>query len=161
MSAGTTSLFTDIVGSTELAVRLGDREWAELLERHHQVVRAELAAFSGSEMDTAGDGFFAVFTTVGDALAAASAIGEATRPLEIALRVGLHTGDCYVVDGKCTGLAVHICARIVGLAEPGEILVSQAVRDAAEPRFRFVERGTHALRGIPGEWRLSALVGHA
>lgn len=157
-SVPTTSLFTDIAGSTELAVRLGDAAWAELLERHNAAVRAQLEAFAGREMDTAGDGFFAIFTDVRAALSAAAAIREALRPLGLAVRLGVHTGDCYVVDDKCTGLAIHICARIVALAAPGEVLVSQAVREAAEPGFDFVGRGTHELRGIPGEWSLSALV---
>jgi class 3 adenylate cyclase len=158
LSVDTTSLFTDIVGSTELAVRIGDSTWAELLERHNAAIRTQLAAFAGREMDTAGDGFFAIFSGVPDALVAATAIRDAVRPLGLAVRVGLHTGDCYIVDDKCTGLSIHICARIVALAEPGEVLVSQAVRDAAGSGFQFAERGTHELRGIPGEWRLSALV---
>jgi class 3 adenylate cyclase len=159
LGGGTTSLFTDIVGSTELAVQIGDRAWAELLEQHHAAVRTQLDAFGGREMDTAGDGFFAVFTDAPGALEAATAIQGALRPLGLAVRVGLHTGDCYVVDDKCTGLAIHICARIVSLAEPGEVLVSESVREEAGPRFAFVGRGTRALRGIPGEWRLFALVG--
>jgi len=158
VSAGTTSLFTDIVGSTELACRIGDAAWAELLEQHHAAVRAQLEAFEGREMDTAGDGFFAVFAGVPNALSAAAAIRETVRPLGLTLRLGLHTGDCYVADDKCTGLAVHICARIVALAEPGEVLVSQVVSDAAGPGFQFADRGTHTLRGVPGEWRLSALL---
>ena len=109
-------------------------------------------------MDTSGDGFFAIFAGVPDALSAATAIREAVRPLSLSLRLGLHTGDCHVADNKCTGLAIHICARIVALAEPNEVLVSQAVCDAAGPKFHFVDRGTHALRGIPGEWKLYALV---
>jgi class 3 adenylate cyclase len=158
LSAGTTSLFTDIAGSTELAARIGDAAWAELLERHHAAVRAQLEAFAGREMDTAGDGFFAIFDDVRGALSAAAGIRAAVRALGLAVRFGVHTGDCYVVDDKCTGLAIHICARIVALAEPDEVLVSQAVRDAAGPGFDFVARGTHELRGIPGEWSLSALV---
>jgi class 3 adenylate cyclase len=159
LGAGTTSLFTDIVASTERAAQIGDEAWAELLERHHAVVRAELEVFAGREMDTAGDGFFAVFSEVPAALSAATAIREAVRSLHLALRLGLHTGDCYVANDKCTGLAIHICARIVALAEPDEVLVSQAVRDGAGPGFQFAGRGTHALRGIPGEWSLYALVG--
>lgn len=158
MSARTTSLFTDMVGSSELAARLGDRLWAELLERHNAAVRAQLTRFDGREMDTAGDGFFAVFTTVEAALFAACAIREAARALDLDLRLGVHTGDCYVADGKCTGLAIHICARIVGLAAGGEVLVSQAVCEEAGAGFRFAPRGTHTLRGIPGDWPLSALV---
>lgn len=157
MTESTTSLFTDIVGSTELAVRIGDSAWAELLERHHVVVRAQLERFGGREMDTSGDGFFAVFGDVDSALSAATAISEAVRTLGLVLRLGLHTGDCYVADDKCTGLAIHICARIVALAEPGEVLVSQAVRGAAGPGFHFVAHGTHSLRGIPGEWPLYGL----
>ena len=157
MNTDTTSLFTDIVGATELAVRIGDAAWAELLERHHAIVRAQLNALRGREMDTSGDGFFAIFADVPDALSAATAIREEVSPLRLTLRLGLHTGDCHVADSKCTGLAIHICARIVALAEPDEVLVSQAVYDAAGPKFHFVDRGTHALRGIPGEWKLYAL----
>ena len=140
-------------------MQIGDEAWATLLERHHAAVRAQLAAFQGREMDTSGDGFFAIFAGVPAALSAAAAITEAVLPLGLSLRLGLHTGDCYVADDKCTGLAIHICARIVALAEPNEVLVSEAVRDAAGSGFQFAERGTHALRGVPGEWRLFALVG--
>lgn len=160
VNAGTTSLFTDIVGATQLAARIGDADWVSLLERHNSLVRAQLNMFGGQEMDTAGDGFFVVFggmTSVSDALLAAVAIREAVRPLGLALRIALHTGDCYVLDNKCTGLAIHICARIVALAQPGEILVSQAVHDAAGSWFRFAGRGAHVLRGVPGEWMLYAL----
>jgi len=157
VSAGTTSLFTDIVGSTELAWRIGDAAWAELLKQHHAAVRAQLETFAGREMDTAGDGFFAIFESVPAALSAAAAIREAVRQLGLTLRLGLHTGDCYVADDRCTGLAIHLCARIVALAEPGEVLVWQAVRDAGAG-FRFAERGSPELRGIPGEWKLFALI---
>lgn len=157
MAPGTTSLFTDIVGSTGLAAALGDLEWATLLEQHHAAVRRELERFGGLEMDTAGDGFFAVFDSVEAALRAAPAILAAVRPLGLELRVGVHTGDCVVANGKCTGLAIHIGARIAALAGPGEVLVSQVARDQAGEGFGFAERGSHELRGIPGEWRLFAL----
>jgi len=157
VGANTTSLFTDIVGSTELAVALGDSDWADLLERHHAAVRVQLARFDGQEMDTSGDGFFAIFPGAASAIEAAFAIAEALRPLGLTIRVGIHTGDCRVADGKCTGLAIHIGARIVALAAPGEILVSEAVRKAAGPGLHVVERGVHVLKGIPGEWPLYAI----
>jgi len=155
------SLFTDIVGSTETAVALGDAAWAELLERHHAAVRAEIARFGGEEMDTSGDGFFAVFREPVRAVAAGLGIVEAVRPLELTVRVGVHAGDCFVADGKCTGLAIHVGARIVALAEPGEVLVSEAVRIGAGGPYRFSERGVHELKGVPGTWRLFAVDGPA
>jgi class 3 adenylate cyclase len=151
------SLFTDIVGSTETAVALGDAAWAELLERHHEVVRAEIARFDGEEMDTSGDGFFAIFREPADAVAAAFAVVEAVRELGLTLRVGVHTGDCYVADGKCSGLAIHIGARIAALAAPGEVLVSEAVADVVGPMYRVTARGVHELKGVPGSTRLFAL----
>jgi class 3 adenylate cyclase len=157
MGATTTALLTDIVGSTELAHALGDVEWADLIERHNAAVRAELARYDGQEMDTSGDGFFAIFPAPGPAIEAACAITEALRPLELTIRVGMHTGNCLVVDGKCTGLAVHIAARIVALARPGEVLTSDTVRASAGPGFRFVARGSYELKGLPGEWPLYAV----
>jgi class 3 adenylate cyclase len=156
MGANTTALFTDIVGSTELALALGDSDWADMLEHHHAAVRAQLALFDGQEMDTSGDGFFAVFPAAAPAIEGAYAIAEALRPLGLTIRVGIHTGDCQVADGKCTGLAIHIGARIVALAAPGELLASEAARAAAGPGFRFAERGVHKLKGIPGKWPLYA-----
>ncbi len=153
----TTSLFTDIVGSTELAASLGDGEWADLLERHHAAVRAQIARFDGQEMDTSGDGFFIIFTRPAQAIDAARAIIEAVRPLGLTIRVGIHTGDCHVADGKCTGLAIHIGARIVALAAPGEVLVSEAVKTTVEPGLQFADRGSHTLKGVPGEWHLFAV----
>jgi class 3 adenylate cyclase len=151
------SLFTDLVGSTEKAVTLGDAAWAELLERHHAAVRAELARFGGEEMDTSGDGFFAIFREPAPAVAAGLGIVEAVRPLGLTVRVGVHAGDCFVADGKCTGLAIHIGARIVGLAEPGEVLASEAVRTGTAASYRFSDRGVHELKGVPGTWRLFAV----
>jgi class 3 adenylate cyclase len=153
----TTSLFTDIVGSTKLATALGDRGWAELLERHHAAVRVQIARFQGQEMDTSGDGFFIIFPGPAQAIEAAGAIIDAVQPLGLTIRVGMHTGDCYVADGKCTGLAIHIAARIVDLAAPGEVLVSEPVRAKSVPGLDFLDRGVHTLRGVPGKWHLYAL----
>jgi class 3 adenylate cyclase len=155
--AGTASLFTDIVGSTEKAVELGDGGWAELLERHHAAVRAEIARFGGQEMDTSGDGFFVVFAGAAPAIEAAKSIRAAVHGLGLQVRIGVHVGDCWVADGKCTGLAIHIGARIADLAEPDEILVSQAVQALAAPGQRFVDRGETSLKGVPGSWHVYAL----
>jgi class 3 adenylate cyclase len=153
-----TVLFTDIVGSTERAAALGDSGWRQLLERHHAVVRRELAQFQGRELDTAGDGFFAAFDGPARAVLAASAIRDALRPLELEIRAGLHTGECEVSDGKVAGIAVSIGARIASLAEPGEILVSSTVKDLVSGSdLRFEPRGEHQLKGVPDPWRLFAL----
>ena len=153
-----TILFTDIVGSTGLVARLGDSAWRDLLRRHHAVVRSELARFQGRELDTAGDGFFAVFDGPARAVQAAAAIRDALLPLDIQIRSGLHTGECEVSDGKVAGIAVSIGARISSIAAPGEVLVSSTVKDlAAGSGLRFVERGEHELKGVPDRWRLYAL----
>jgi pimeloyl-ACP methyl ester carboxylesterase len=151
-----TVLFTDIVGSTAKAVELGDAGWRELLNEHHAVIRRELARFRGRELDTAGDGFFAAFD--GPARAAAAALSP-TLSGTWASRSGLHTGECELVDGKIGGIAVHIGARVAAQAAPGEVLVSQTVRDlVAGSGIAFDERGTTELKGVPGEWRLYAVV---
>jgi class 3 adenylate cyclase len=153
-----TILFTDIVGSTELVARLGDAAWRELLQQHHAVTRRELARFDGRELDTAGDGFFAVFDGPARAVRAASAISGALRPLAIEIRSGVHTGECEVHDGKVAGIAVSIGARISSLAAPGEVLVSSTVKDlVAGSGLSFEDRGDHRLKGIPETWRLYAL----
>jgi class 3 adenylate cyclase len=155
-----TILFTDIVGSTELAARIGDSAWRDLLHGHHAIVRRELARFQGRELDTAGDGFFASFDGPARAVQAASAIRVALLPLEIQIRSGLHTGECEVSDGKIAGIAVSIGARISSLAAPGEVLVSSTVKDlVAGSGLRFEDRGDHELKGIPEKWRLFALSG--
>jgi len=155
-----TILFTDIVGSTERAATLGDSAWRRLLERHHAVVRRELARFQGRELDTAGDGFFAAFDGPARAVLAAAAIRDALRPLELEIRAGLHTGECEVSDGKVAGIAVSIGARIASLAAPGEILVSSTVKDlVAGSDLRFEPRGEHQLKGVPEPWRVFALTG--
>jgi class 3 adenylate cyclase len=154
-----TVLFTDIVGSTAMAAELGDRRWRELLERHHEVVRAELAHFRGREIDTAGDGFFATFDGPARAIRCACAVTQAVRQLGVELRAGLHTGECELVGDKVTGIAVHIGARIAALAEPGEVLVSSTVTDlVAGSGIAFEPRGEHELKGISGALRVYAAV---
>jgi class 3 adenylate cyclase len=153
-----TILFTDIVGSTELAARIGDSAWRDLLQRHHAIVRRELARFQGRELDTAGDGFFASFDGPARAVRAASAIRDGLLSLELQIRSGLHTGECEVSDGKIAGIAVSIGARISSLAAPGEVLVSSTVKElVAGSGLRFEDRGDHQLKGIPEKWRLFAL----
>jgi class 3 adenylate cyclase len=154
-----TVLFTDIVGSTERAVALGDRAWRELVQGHHQAVRRELARFRGREIDTAGDGFFAAFDGPARAVRCACAILQAVRPLGIELRIGLHTGECEVLDDKYGGIAVHIGARVAARSAPGEVLVSGTVRDlVAGSGLTFDDRGLQALKGVPGQWQLFAVV---
>jgi class 3 adenylate cyclase len=154
-----TVLFTDIVDSTTRAAELGDIRWRQLLDRHHAVVRGELARFRGEELDTAGDGFFAAFDGPGRAIACALAIRESLESLGLEVRAGLHTGECERVDGKLGGIAVPTGARIASLAGVGEVLVSQTVKDlVAGSEIEFSDRGTHELKGVPGEWRLYAVV---
>jgi pimeloyl-ACP methyl ester carboxylesterase/class 3 adenylate cyclase len=150
-----TVLFTDIVGSTAKVAELGDRRWRELLQQHHVLVRRQLARFSGRELDTAGDGFFATFDGPARAIRCATAITAAVRELGLDVRAGLHTGECELVDGKVGGIAVHIGARVAAEAAPGEVLVSSTVKDlVAGSGLRFQERGSVELKGVPGEWRL-------
>jgi class 3 adenylate cyclase len=153
-----TIMFTDIVGSTERAAELGDTAWSELLARHHTLVRGELVRFRGEELDTAGDGFFAAFDGPGRAIECASAIRDGVRSLGLEVRAGLHTGECERIDGKLGGIAVPTGARIAALAEPGEVLVSSTVKDlVAGSGIDFADRGTHELKGVPGDWRLYAV----
>jgi class 3 adenylate cyclase/alpha-beta hydrolase superfamily lysophospholipase len=152
-----TVLFTDIVGSTERLVELGDAGWRELVERHHALVRQQLARFRGEEVDTAGDGFFARFDGPIRAVHCAQAIVGAVQALGLEVRAGLHTGECELVGGKITGLAVNIGARIAALADAGEVLVSSTVKDlVAGSELEFEDRGQATLKGVPGEWRLFA-----
>jgi class 3 adenylate cyclase len=154
-----TILFTDIVGSTLKATELGDTAWRELLARHHAVVRGLLARHRGDELDTAGDGFFASFDGPGRAIACASDIRDAVRDLGLEIRAGMHTGECEPADGKLTGLAVSIGARVASQAEPGEVLVTNTVRDlVAGSGLTFEERGERELKGVAGLWRLYVVV---
>jgi len=153
----TTILFTDIVGSTELAARLGDAGWSDLLGRHHALVRRVLARFHGVELDTAGDGFFATFDGPARAVQAATAIRDAVGELGLEVRAGVHTGECELHDGKVAGIAVSIGARIAAVADRSEVLVSSTVRDlVAGSGLQFEDRGRHELKGVPGQWSLSA-----
>jgi class 3 adenylate cyclase len=153
-----TVLFTDIVGSTERAAALGDRRWRELLAGYYATARRELTRFLGREVDTAGDGFFAAFAGPARAIRCAEAISAGVRPPGIEVRAGLHTGECEVIGDKVGGIAVHIGARVAALAHPGEVLVSNTVKDlVAGSGLSCQERGVHTLKGVPGEWRLYAL----
>ena len=153
-----TVLFTDIVGSTERAAELGDRGWREVLERHHALVRRELTRFRGEEKDTAGDGFFATFDGPARAIRCAQSVAEQVRDLGLELRAGLHTGECELHDDKVAGIAVSIGARVAGLAQPGEVLVSSTVKDlVAGSGIDFRDRGEHELKGVPGAWKLYAV----
>jgi class 3 adenylate cyclase len=153
-----TVLFTDIVGSTEKAVELGDREWHELVERHHGLVRSQLARYRGREVDTAGDGFFATFDGPARAIHCARAIADSVRDLGIEIRAGLHTGEVELAEDRPRGIAVHIGARVSGQARPGEVLVSNTVKDlVAGSGIHFDDRGTAELKGVPGEWHLYAV----
>jgi class 3 adenylate cyclase len=153
-----TVLFTDLVGSTARATELGDRRWRDLLEQHHGTVRRELERFDGSEMDTAGDGFFATFDGPARAIRCARSIIDAVRPLELDVRAGLHTGEVEVLDGKVAGIAVNIGARVAARAGAGEVLVSGTVKDlVAGSGLEFEDRGVAELKGVPGEWRLYAV----
>lgn len=154
-----TVLFTDIVGATERAAALGDRRWRELLESYYAVVRQHLTRFRGRELDTAGDGVLAAFDGPARAIRCACGIGEAVRPLGLSIRAGLHTGECEVVGDKLSGIAVHIGARVAALAGPGEALVSSTVKDlVAGSGIRFEHRGSHVLKGVPGDWALFIVV---
>ena len=153
-----TVLFTDIAGSTERAAGLGDRRWRELLSHHDDAVRRELARFRGREVDTAGDGFLAIFDGPARAVRCAVAARDAVRPLDLEIRAGVHTGECELDGDKVRGIAVHTGARIAALAGPGEVLASSTVRDlTAGSGIEFEDRGTHELKGVPGEWRVHAV----
>ena len=153
-----TVLFTDIVGSTERAHELGDRRWRDLVERHHELVRRDLARFRGREIDTAGDGFLATFDGPARAIRSAKAIVESVRTLGLEIRAGLHTGEVELAGDAVRGIAVHTGARVASAAGPGEVLVSQTVKDlVAGAGIDFEDRGARELKGVPGEWRLYAV----
>ncbi len=153
-----TLLFTDIVGSTEKAAELGDSRWKDLLERHNELVREELARFQGREVDAVGDGFLATFDRPTQGVQCASAISDSVRQLGIDIRAGLHMGECETVGNAVRGIAVHIGARVAEKADPGEVLVSSTVKDLlAGSDIRLQDRGTQALKGVPEEWRLFAV----
>jgi class 3 adenylate cyclase len=150
-----TVLFTDIVGSTERAAEVGDNAWRELLDRHNAIIRDLLSRYRGREIKTLGDGFVATFDGPARAVRCAQEIVEQLDGLGLSVRCGLHTGECELLDGDVGGIAVHIGARVAELARAGEVLVSRTVRDlVVGSDIGFDDRGTHALRGVPGEWAL-------
>jgi class 3 adenylate cyclase len=154
-----TVLFTDIVGSTQRAASVGDRAWSALVERHHAAVRTELGRFRGREVDTAGDGFLATFDGPARAVRCATASTQAIRGLGLEIRAGLHTGEVEIAGDGVRGLAVHIGARVAGLAEPSEVLVSSTVKDlTAGSGLAFEDAGEHELKGVPDRWRLYRVV---
>jgi pimeloyl-ACP methyl ester carboxylesterase len=152
-----TVLFTDIVRATEHAARLGDRAWTDLLGRHHAMVRDELARFRGREIDTAGDGFFATFDGPARGVRCGLAIRDTVRSLGLEIRAGLHTGECELIGEKVGGIAVHIGARVMKVAEAGMVLVSRTVKDlVAGSGLQFTGHGIHELKGVAGDWELFA-----
>jgi class 3 adenylate cyclase len=153
-----TVLFTDIVRSTERARELGDRSWRDLLDRHNEIVRRDLERYRGREIDTAGDGFFATFDGPARAIRCARTVVDDLRGIGLDVRAGLHTGEVELAGDAVRGIAVHTGARVAGEAGAGEVLVSQTVKDlVAGSGIEFLDRGSHELKGIPGEWRLYAV----
>lgn len=153
-----TVMFTDIVDSTARAAQLGDRRWRELVERHDGLMRHAIERHRGREVKTMGDGFLATFDGPARAIHAAASARDAMRSLGLEIRAGLHTGEVEVMDGDIGGIAVNIGARVSALAGAGEVLVSRTVTDlVAGSGIKFDDRGTHALKGVPGEWQLYAL----
>jgi class 3 adenylate cyclase/pimeloyl-ACP methyl ester carboxylesterase len=154
-----TVLFTDIVGSTEKQSALGSHAWKELIQRHHAIVREALQRWHGVEADTAGDGFYATFDGPARAIRCALDVTQRVQELGIEVRAGVHTGECEIVDGKCTGIAVSIGARVASTAGPSEVRVSQTVKDlVAGSGLTFENAGEHELKGIPDRWRLYGVV---
>lgn len=154
-----TVLFTDMVASTEMAARLGDRRWREVLERYRHEVRGALARWRGEEIDTAGDGFLAIFDGPARGVRCALAIREAATRDGLQIRAGLHTGEIERHGGQIAGLAVHIGSRVIGIAGAGEVVASSTVKDlVAGSGIAFADRGIHVLKGVPGEWRVYTVV---
>ena len=153
-----TVMFVDIARSTERAAELGDARWRELLSNYYAVLRRELSAFRGHEVNTAGDGLLATFDGPARAIRCAPSVREKMRPLGLQVRTGLHTGECELIGGDIGGIAVHIAARVEAAAGPDEVMVSSTVKDlVAGSGLQFVDRGAHTLKGVPGEWRLFAV----
>ncbi len=153
-----TVMFTDIVGSTERAAELGDRQWRELLDGYYATVRRELATFRGREVSTAGDGLLATFDGPARAIRCGMAIRDRVHALGLQVHTGLHTGECELIGDDVAGIAVHIGARVAAAASPDEVLVSSTVRDlVAGSGLRFADREMHSLKGVPGERHLYAV----
>lgn len=152
-----TVMFTDLVGSTERAARLGDRAWRDVLTQHHALVRRELGRFRGEERDTAGDGFFATFDGPARAIRAGQAIIAGLTELDLEARIGIHVGECELHEGKLSGIAVNIGARVAATASAGEVIVSSTVRDlVAGSGLTFEDRGRRELKGVSETWQLYA-----
>ena len=158
----TAVLFVDIVDATGLAVSLGDRVWAELLERYHELVRGELEQHQGRLMDTAGDGFFAIFDETADAIGCALDIRPSARGLGLELRAGVHLGRCWNAGEKCAGVDVHLGARLASAADPGEVLISgRAAEHARQTGIATTDRGVRSLKGLPSPERVFAVSAEA
>jgi class 3 adenylate cyclase len=153
-----TVLFTDIVESTRKASEVGDRRWRELLDAHDAAVHRQLERFRGRAVSTTGDGFLATFDGPARAIRCAAAIAQAVHELGIEVRAGVHTGEVERRGADVGGIAVHIGARVGALGGPGEVVVSRTVVDlVAGSGLEFEDRGTHTLKGVPGEWQLYAV----
>jgi class 3 adenylate cyclase len=150
-----TVLFTDIVDSTRLATERGDAGWRGLLDRHNEIVRRCLTEYRGREIKMTGDGFLATFDGPARAIRCARAIIDGVREVGIEVRAGLHSGEVEMIGQDVAGISVHTAARVADMAGPNEVLVSQTVKDlVAGSGIAFEDRGSHALKGVPGEWRL-------
>lgn len=150
-----TLMFTDIVGSTAMAVEKGDQRYADLLDAHNRTVRRELSLHRGQEIETAGDGFLVAFDGPARAIKCGVAITKSLKAIGIPTRVGLHTGECEMRDGRVRGIALNIAARVMALAPDNGVMVSQTVRDlVAGSGLRFIDAGQYALKGLPDQWRL-------
>jgi len=153
-----TVLFTDIVDSTKRAAELGDGAWRQLRERHDALVRSQLERFRGREVKQTGDGFLASFDGPARAIHCACSVVDEARELGIEIRAGLHTGECELIGDDLGGVAVHVAARVGSIAQPGEVLVSGTVKDLVMGSgIDLSDRGTHELKGVPGEWKLFAV----
>jgi DNA-binding NarL/FixJ family response regulator len=157
-----TVMFSDIVASTERAAQIGDRRWRALLDRHDELVRQQLTAHGGQEINTTGDGFLALFDAPARGIRCALAIRDQLRALGIQVRVGLHAGEVELRGNDVGGIAVHIGARLTGLASAGDVVVSSTVKDlVAGSGIGFLDLGGHALKGVPGRWRVFAVANSA
>ena len=153
-----TVLFTDIVGSTEQLSKLGDERWRAQLEDHNRLVRSGLRRWRGHEVKTSGDGFLATFDGPARAVSCAAEIVDGVAALGLRVRAGVHTGECELREDDVAGIAVHIAARVMSEAGPGEVLASSTVKDlVVGSGLKFTDRGHHRLRGVPDEWRLYAV----
>jgi class 3 adenylate cyclase len=156
----TTVLFADVVDSTRRAMELGDTDWLVLQEAHEAMIRFEVARFAGSCVSTVGDGVVASFASASAAVRCAASIADNSRALGVEVRSGIHSGDAERRGGRIGGIVFHVGSRVMSLAAPGEVLVSRTVTELVSGGgFVFARRGTHRLRGLPGEWPLYTLVG--